>query len=219
MGAQLYRAWIWKLILAQAAFLVGLLCWGTAVASGLGVFKPPRNLQMPMGTIGDIELDTSGRIYLALQLYGRVQVYASDGGFLHGWQVDTGGGTMKMEIDPADRIHIVVHRVYRHYVFSPSGDLLEEAEVDGDYIRCFGDGSPLAEHGASRIWYQVRWRTLFPCVVKLSRADTAIAAVSTPLWLWVAMAPFPSLLWGLVGVAGSLQILLTHSLRHGKDAA
>lgn len=207
------RAWIWKLLVAQAVFLVGFAGWGAAIACGLGFLQPPRSLQMPPGTIGDIELDRQGRIYLALQMYGRVQVYDNSGRFLYGWQVDTAGGTMKMEIRRGTRVNVVAHRVDRQYVYSLAGELLDEKEVDGDYVRRFGDDTPLEEEGPGGSRYRVRWRTFYPYVTKTSDGKDAVNILSTPFWLWLMMAPFPTFIWALIGIATTLAIVLPRELR------
>ena len=209
-----------KLAGAQMLFLVALAGWVGAVGSALGFFAPPTTFQMPPGAIGDIEVDDQGRIYLLLQMSGRVQVYDRKGGFLQGWQIESRGGTMKMELGQDDRLTVVARRVYRRYVYSPSGQLLDSEEIDGNVIQRFGDGHPLEEPLPEGGTYEVRWRWLYPTVVKDVPGSKESIVFVTPFHLWLFMAPFPALLWGLSGIGFTLIIILgRRSVRDGKNSA
>jgi hypothetical protein len=97
-----------------------------ALSSCGGLWFLGPSIEWPVGYSLSVIRDSHGQFIVPIASAGRVQVYDARGRFLRGWFIDTGGGTLKLDLTADDRIGVFTARGRRHLVFSSDGTLLEQ---------------------------------------------------------------------------------------------
>jgi len=161
--------------------------------------------QLPLGDLHCIALDSQGRIYCGLGFYSRVQVYDSQGRFLRGWQVDAGGGMLRMNMTEDDRLEVEAGRRDRVFTFDPNGSVLESHQMTAVQRESFDRMDQLVATDSLGRTFAVRSQLFWPRVVREDQAGRT-TVVSMPWYLWPIMGPFPA--WGFA-FAGILALGLT----------
>lgn len=102
-------------------FAYGLFCFVAAFVIAVGGdYVLPHSVNWPVGYAKAVARDSHGRSVVLLAAY-RVQVYDRGDKFVRGWCVD--GRVHDLRVVDGDKIEVCNSR---RFVFSPSGDLLEE---------------------------------------------------------------------------------------------
>ena len=199
--------WIWA-----AAFISTFLS-GVFMMAGDQTALP--RIRAPLGYVGGISVDQSGKIYARVNLHGRIQVYDSDGEFLHGWFVPTWRGinaTYQQIIDQDGNLHVEVRRIEKYpilreldpktylgrkayNVYTPVGELLEEHSTKFEYEET---PRPLTAEDSEGNVYSIRHSFFLPEIVRTTPSGQTQVVVSDPAYLKFVNFPFP----GMVGLFG-----------------
>ncbi len=194
----------WVRRLAGVLMATGLIGFFGAVACSLLGQRIPQRVQLPLGDVSSVAVDSQGRIYCASQGYSRVQQYDRDGDFLRSWWVDSGGGSFVMEVDAQDRIRVATAQTDAHLVYRPDGHLISVERSDTEYDRMRRvRRDPLRWRSPGGEVYEARTPNLYPKVVVVDRAGAVRTVVTTPFLLWMVAGPLP----GWIRVAAAILLL------------
>jgi len=75
---------------------------------GYGARMMSSRIQLPLGGVDSIAVDSMGRVYCGIPFYSRIQVYSKEGDFLQGWFVPD--AVMVLEVDTNDLLHYLACR-------------------------------------------------------------------------------------------------------------
>lgn len=199
-------------IFARLLIIIGIIGFlsGVMIPSGL----IPDSFEMPLGDLQGIAVDSEGNIYCGAQFYSRFQVYNAEGKFLYGKCFNSGRGTFKIKVNSDDKIEIMTYRGQRKYLFDKDGTLLNERKNLSTYKVGFEQVDDFYYYDKKQeITYQIKPILLPPVilahstliapfgshVVKKDVSGKQTVIIKTPLYKWLFMGPFPSLLFILIG--------------------
>jgi hypothetical protein len=202
----------WKRLklLAAGLSLIGALGFAAGFFAMYGLLSwIPRSVELPLGWLVGIAVDSKGRIYCGTQFYSRVQEYDADGAFLAGWFIPTSGGVFRLRVNPQDELEVATARTRMFLRFSPMGELLEQRH-DPNAFGEFGSENERRWTTANGTTYEIDRVFLFPSVSKRQNSKR-VTVVATPLYQWLFMGPFPA--WLLFAVGGLVYAALNERLR------
>lgn len=188
--------------IAGLLILLGGIGWfGGAflgISGGRGVAT---TVELPLGDLNSLAVDSHGHIYVGLGFYSRVQQYDNAGRFLRSWPIDAGGGPFRLRVNEQDEIEVATARTNGYFRFNSTGKLLEgflsEDDAD-DQMRSFPD--LLRVKVADGTIYVARRLLLFPAIRKEHTDGSSITLVSVPFYKWVLMGPFPASLFWFIAI-------------------
>jgi hypothetical protein len=160
----------------------------------------PRWFEVPLGKIEGIAADKSGHIYCGLQpFYGRIQVYDSDGRFVRGWGVDSGGGVFRFRLNASDELEVASARTDSLEVFLPTGERIKHV-IRGEGYEEFADWNPYSATSEDGARYVVSTPVILPRVERLSPDGALTTIITTRWWTWPLMAPVPAAPFCMAGI-------------------
>jgi len=193
---------------------VGLFLFGIATFLG-GIFvlhNCPSSVCLPLGELNSVAVDREGRVYCASGFYSRVQAYSAQGEFLRGWPIPH----MRyfwIRTNRSDEIEVRNSRGWLIYTCSLRGELLKKhplpPERDSRIVPPPEDAS-LECRDLSGNTYLVRFRYIYPYVVRRAKDGKLTTAVPPPRLSWFIMGPFPAVAYSFLGV---LLLLLANKAR------
>ena len=129
-----YRA-TQPLSVAANMMLVVLMCYAVlGLILGLWHASGPwdvSHVPFPLSHVSDLAVDREGRIYVALVGDNRIQAYADDGAFTHGFFIPSNGGHIELAIDSGGSLVIRTRRPHAILTYDRFGRLLNSApDVD-----------------------------------------------------------------------------------------
>lgn len=144
------------IVLACVVAVLFAYGWAAFVVQGLGACGGLSFLgeafEWPIFfTSGTVE-DSLGRRYVPHTRAGRIQVYDSEGNFLRGWFLNTGGGVFKLHVTEDDELEVFIASGDRHLVFAADGSLLREGHYPGESYDVLPVG-PYCEISLTVPWY------------------------------------------------------------------
>ena len=172
----------------------------------LGLYKViPNSFEMPLGDLEEIAVDSDGNIYCSSQFYSRVQVYDTQGKFLHGIFINT-GGTFWIRINSNDQLEVAIARGDKLIRFDKNGKLLNSSSRVPNYLDGFDKKSERYCYDEERdITYQIE-PILLPSislfgshVIKKDSSGKETVIIKTPFLKWLFMGPFPAIFFGAFG--------------------
>ena len=191
-------------ILGFVMLILGCYGWFSGVFQA---FWAGRTVEMPLGDLQGVAVDSSGNVYCGAQFYRRVQKYDPDSQFLFSLHIDPPGGAFRIRVNENDELEVATLLTNRLYRFSPSGEMLEQRErrsllrmpeernnVWNPYPD-FGAEGERQCRGPDGSVYRIRSPLLFPSVVKTSPSGEQSTVVSVPFHKWLVMGPFPAFLF------------------------
>ncbi len=142
----------------------------------------PANVNLPLGAVGMIAVDSNGIIYCSSEGYMRIQQYSATGQFIRGWASPY--KIPKLIIDKKDRLH-VFYSDKEQIVYNESGEIIPN---DNSKL-------PVRENELSQkigdVTYKAVYPELWPTVVKILPDGTSIKIVKTSFLQWMIAGPFP----------------------------
>jgi hypothetical protein len=157
-------------------------------------------MQLPCGELKGIAVDRSGNIYCVSGYYSCVHVYDRDGNFIRTHFIAPGKQTIGIMIDKDNLLHIAVEGTDMHYIYSDDGVLMGEIEGEGEDL--YNEIKSMGTHmciDMNRNIYTIRGSWIYPHVVKTSTMEESGKIVAVPFYLWIIMAPFPAILYLILG--------------------
>jgi hypothetical protein len=161
----------------------------------------PSGLEVPLGVLSGFTVDDEGRIYCAVESYGRLQQYDSEGRFLKGTYIPASAGAFRVVWN--DESHrVVVATARNQMVYELNGDLDVVSRTKNLELFFELDRNWSASVIRSDAVYRLSdFFLLYPRIIKTNPGGAARTIVTTPLYLWVVMSPAPAFLYIVVGVA------------------
>lgn len=202
-----------KYILAKTAFLIIAIGFFSFVGGSLvvlGLYRIiPDSFEMPLGHLKGIAVDSEGNIYCGAHFYSRIQVYDSEGKFLYGKCIDTGGGTFWIRINSNDQLQVAIARGDKIYTFDNKFNLLHKRSNVPDYSAGFEKAGEHYCYDEKRdITYLVRSIYNIPLfgsrVVKIDSSGKESVIIQTPFHKWLFMGPFPAISFVVFGAINYL---------------
>ncbi|MDH4202371.1 MAG: hypothetical protein OEV87_05715 [Phycisphaerae bacterium] len=166
--------------------------------------------ELPLSEPEGIAVDSEGRIYLAIQIYSRVQVYLNSGEFINGWNVDAAGGVFNIWVED-DGIHTATARTDRHDVFTPRGESIFTEEIKSfEHSQALWKKSDgLATFDSKGVYYEIKNPLWKPKIVRTEATSTdQRILIQDPVYIWIHQSPQPVWLIGL----GSIIMVAIFSL-------
>lgn len=201
----------WPLkLLAAGISLIGAVGFAAGFFAMYGLLTwVPRSVELPLGWLVGIALDSKGHIYCGTQFYSRIQEYDADGAFLAGWFVPSSGGVFRIRVNSNDELEVATARTRMLLRFSPAGELLEQRR-DARAFEQFGPNNERRWTDSDGTTYEIDRSFLLSSISKHKNAERETLIV-TPLYLWFFMGPFPA--WLLFALGGLLFAGLEGRLR------
>jgi hypothetical protein len=171
------------------------------------------DVELPLGSVGDIAVDERHNIFVGMDYYGRIQMYDREGEFVRGWFIPVAPAVLRLQIGEEGTLKVAAMRRDVIYTFSPEGRLLDRTQTDV--------GSPHGPEQWENAWeqrrtalrdgvtYEVRWGSFWPSVVRTESGDQSRLLIVTRPVLSIIQLPFPGLWLGVVGLFWLLGELLT----------
>ncbi len=157
----LYWAGLILLIIGMAGFFI--LNTGLVNSPGTkNLFKFPESFEFPVGYTRNYAVDQDGRIFCALDIYNRIQMYDKNKKFIRGWDVDSSRNNNSIYIQHQGKIELYTDVENKHYTFNTHGQLLTTQQFQDSEFHSIFD-PPL--HNPF-IW------------------------IPTPFYLWLFISPF-----------------------------
>ncbi len=216
--------WVMTMLLSVSLLLigVGLLGFGSQVSrvmmQSTRRFLFSEKVQFPLTNISGITIDSVGRMYLAIQAYGRIQVYDSEGNFIKGWFVDTEGGRLGVWIEEDDDLlHVCTRVTGRHDVFDPNGQLLERHEITSpdENVRLFEKADGLEEQDNFGNTYIIKNPKWSPHVTKTTPTGRQIVLVKDSYYFWLMRSPMG--VWFVLIVGLAMSVTLWKAIKNKVD--
>ena len=144
----------------------------------------------PMSDPQDVVADRQGRIHVALAFYSRIQVYDSNGRFLHGYFVASGGGRIRLDIDRGVNVIVIPARSDRMFVYDKDAKLISSPRKPQRAIpKVQQPGGDFLDSGGNR--YTVANRLLNPVIQRADPKGRNDLVIQTPLMLRPVIGPLP----------------------------
>jgi len=188
-------------IVAALFLSIGLIGWLAGFVTGLGFgFTIPDSFELPLGLLEGIAVDSDGSIYCGLQFYSRIQMYNSQGKFIYGKFIDSGGRAFRIRINQKDQLEVATASTDKLYVFKKDGTLIREVSSAGHYFDVFGETGERRYHDKNKnVTYLIKWSPLGSYVAKEDLSGAEKIIIRTPFHKWVFMGPLPAFFFGVVG--------------------
>ena len=121
------------MVMLFIAWLFGISVFETSDLRGItkGWKSRLADKELPITDIGEIAVDDSGRIYLTIDKYDRIQVYDKNGLFRKGWFVET-SGEFNIWLENG-QLHVYQFRTHNYDIFTDQGDLINRREELNPY--------------------------------------------------------------------------------------
>jgi hypothetical protein len=187
---QLMRILRWLSFLLITTGLVGFF---GVFACTLFANLIPKSLELPLGDVGAITVDSEGRIYCSSQGYERIQEYDVGGHFIRGWACHYKNPTLT--VDEADRLHIIHHD--EESVYDHTGRLLEYNPLPYNKEQ---HNDPLTYLTKSGLVYSAKTPNLWPRITRTSPTGDTTTVINTPFYLWIIAGPLPGWLRLILGI-------------------
>ena len=196
------------MIIGIAGFVGGLLVQ-------MRLYKViPDSFEMPLGSLSGIAVDSEGKIYCGSQFYARVQVYDTEGKFLHGMSLNTSGGMFWIRINSNDQLEVAALRGEQLIRFDKNGKLLSSRSGVPNFSDGFDKESGYYCYDEQRdITYRIE-SILLPLpeyisifglhVIKKDSSGKETVIIKTPFLKWLFMGPFPALFFVVFGTYSSI---------------
>ncbi|MCL5772783.1 MAG: hypothetical protein M1536_00175 [Firmicutes bacterium] len=159
--------------------------------------------EAPLKGLDGIAVDDNGRIYCAVQAYGRVQVYDKNGNFIRSCYIDSNEG-FRINVDDKNNLYVNatksgkyhMYLYYILYVFNKNGELIKQKESDEYTYFKFGNVKKLIDKESNT--YEIRSASFYPHIVKIFSDGKEVTIVATNFFSWLLMGPPPALyFWGM----------------------
>ena len=186
--------------IANTILAIGAVGWfgGFLLAIRPGII--PTWLELPLGDLQSVAVDSNGRIYCGLGSYGRVQVYTYRGEFERGWSDGLLPSGMRLEIDSNDRLEVLVFKKNKRCVFNSDGKLLEETSLPlEEFTKQINQVGRPCRDSAGAVYF-IRNTILFPHIEKRETNGREITIVRAPIYKWPFTAPMPAWLFFMGGI-------------------
>ena len=148
--------------------------------------------EFPLSDTRSLLVDAQGRIYAGIHYYNRIQVYDASGKYLHGWFVERSTGPFRMRLNEQGQIEVAIQRTDRVYTYDLAGKLVRNV-IQAEAYNQFGSSNDNWHRDALGNVYEVRGGRYFPHITRNN-----VTIIRTKWYLWFIMAPFPSILWGVL---------------------
>jgi len=164
-------------------------------------FFPPK-VQFPLGNLNGVAVDKKGDIYLGVRGYSRIQRYNSEGVFLKGWFINTGGGLFDIWIDDKNNLNVRVVRPDDHLIFNADGQLLKTTKIvspeEDEYLAQQASG--LRAKDAFGNIYAIENPKWSPKVVKINSIGKESILIKDPVHFYLFRYPQPLLSVGIISL-------------------
>jgi hypothetical protein len=168
--------------------VAGLIIIATGMVGFIGAFlctvlakQIPANVNLPLGDVGMIAVDSKGIIYCSSEGYNRIQQFSATGQFIRGWASPY--ESPKLIIDKKDRLH-VFYSDKEQVVYNESGEIIPN---DNSKL-------PVREKELSQkignVTYKVEYPYLWPIIVKILPDGTSVKIIKTSFLTWMIAGPF-----------------------------
>jgi hypothetical protein len=107
-----------------AVGLIGFFAGHVAAVGGLNWL--PASFEWPVGNVDGVVRTSDGLNIVPHQYASRIQVYDDEWRFRRGWQLDSGGGLLKLFVTDPFHVHAVTARGEWHYVFDLEGRVVSK---------------------------------------------------------------------------------------------
>jgi hypothetical protein len=163
-------------------------------------FCIPDYWELPLGYVRGLAVDNNGRIFCGLQSYSAIQVYDKNGNFIKRWK--TNSTNFKLTLDEKDQLHVATARQGFHYVFDAQGNLLQKQENALQYFQEISTDEQQYKWRDRRgdIYKIEPYSLIFPQITKTTIAGQTSTIISTPIYKWLVMEPFPAWFFIVFGI-------------------
>jgi hypothetical protein len=187
----------------QSQFLwgtIGFIGFMAGPVITLGSEEFPDEIELPLGALEGIAVDSDGNIYCGVQFYHRVQVYDPKGNYIRGTFVDSAGGAFRIRINQNDELEVATVRNDKLYRFGKDGTLVTELSDVHHYYGEFGEtGETQCYDEKQKVTYQIRWSPFSTYIEKKNASGKTKVIVKTPFNKWLFQGPYPAWFFGIVG--------------------
>ncbi len=187
----------WRKVVDPLMVSILIMCFTSVFGTWL-VEELPWNIELPLGKLESIAVDSVGNVYCSSQY--RIQAYDRNGKFIRAY----GKGmpfrrVYSIYVDSQD--HLYAWRTGRWREYDITGKVVVEGkdvkppvppEYQGGDIRQTTDSAGNTYRIASFSW-------LFPRVIRERTTGRSSVVVSQPWYLWLIQAPYPAFSFGFVG--------------------
>jgi hypothetical protein len=165
-----------------------------------------KKCMFPLGDLDGIALSDNKCIYVSLPFYGRIQKYDLEGHFIESWPVDSAGGKYSLWADEQNNINIAVSRTHTHIIYNSNGDIINKTKVPifNEWEKLIENVDPYFTQDSQGNRYVLKKSKWFPTVIKINPTGKEEAIIKDPLQIAVNRAPFPALLYVIIGIIISL---------------
>lgn len=178
--------------------------------------KIPNSIEMPLGDLSGLAVDSDGNIYCTTLYYARVQVYSPSGRFLRGISIEA-NGMLWIKINNDDQLEVAVARGDKRFKFDRNGNLLSHMTNVSDYLAGFDKKSEYFYYDEKqRITYQIKpiLTSLFgKHIVEKDASGKETVIIGTPFLKWLFMGPFPAFFF--IIFSALLSLIFDKKLREG----
>jgi hypothetical protein len=189
------------LYIGLSFIVIGCIGWFAGFFANFGLIEKviSGNIEYPLGEIYAIAIDNQDNIYCALTFYSRIQKYNWQGKFIRGWHVDADGGVFRIKVEDDKYVHIGTARNDIHYIFNTDGVLLKK-DIEGKFFADITNKCESQCRDVNGNIYKIEKHILFPNVSKTTPTGYKINLITTPLYLWFIMGPFPAWYICIIGI-------------------
>lgn len=188
-------------ILSMLFILFGLGSCAAGLAVTVIGSRLPSDLEVPLGDLSGFTVDEEGRVYCAVQFYGRLQQYDPAGTFLGGVHIPASSGAFNVAWDERSN-RIVVATVRNRMVYELNGDL--EIIASGMDPERYFEMENVRRSSVVRdnvVYSLSNFLLLYPRIVRTDSSGVSRTIVRSPLHLWLVMGPVPAVLYVVIGMA------------------
>jgi hypothetical protein len=168
--------------------VAGLIVIATGIVGFFGAFlctvfakQIPANVNLPLGDVGMIAVDSNGIIYCSSEGYMRIQQYSPSGQFIRGWASPY--KSPKLIIDKKDMLHVLYYKESQT-VFNKYGEI-----IPNDNSKLPVRKNELSQK-IGNVTYKVEYPYLWPTIVKILPDGTSVKIIKTSFLTWMIAGPF-----------------------------
>jgi hypothetical protein len=157
--------------------------------------------QLPLGDLDGMVL-CDNNMYVSVPFYRRIQKYNLEGTFIKSWPVDSAGGKYDLWADNQNNINVAVSRTNMHIIYNSNGDVIDRKEVPifSDWKKLIENIDPYFAQDSKGNRYVLNKSQWFPKIIKISPTGKEEVIIKDPIYLSVNRAPFPALLYVIMGI-------------------